>query len=150
MRILFVVADDGPEKSRLVARYDHLRNVRFLPVQSAERLSELFNLADVHVLPQDCGVANLVLPSKLGGMLASGKDCIVMADPGAELYEFLKGSVTLLPPGDAQILADGILTTTRTHNGKKVHAKSYDLHTHSAARYLCQLKTILTASGKRR
>ena len=105
-KLIFVVAGDGPEKKRLVARYGHLPNVRFLSVQPEERLCELLNLADVHLLPQDRGAVDLVLPSKLGGMLASGKPCIVMADPGTELFEFLGDGAVILPPGDSAVLAD--------------------------------------------
>ncbi len=71
--LYFVVAGDGPEKARLMRDYADLPNLRFLPLQPEERLCELLNLADLHVLPQSSGAADLVLPSKLGGMLASGK-----------------------------------------------------------------------------
>jgi colanic acid biosynthesis glycosyl transferase WcaI len=107
-KLIFVVAGDGPEKKRLVARYGHLPNVRFLPVQPEERLCELLNLADVHLLPQERGAVDLVLPSKLGGMLASGKPCIVMADPGTELFEFLGDGAIILPPGDSLALSEAV------------------------------------------
>ncbi len=58
-------------KAELQARYAHLKNVRFLPFQPYARLNEFLNMADLHALPQDKGAADLVLPSKLGGMLAS-------------------------------------------------------------------------------
>lgn len=106
--LMFVIAGDGPEKKKLVTRYGHLSNVRFLPVQPEERLCELLNLADVHLLPQARGAVDLVLPSKLGGMLASGKPCIVMADPGTELYEFLGDGAIILPPGDGLLFAKAI------------------------------------------
>lgn len=106
--ITFVVAGDGSEKSKLQMRYGHLQNIKFLPVQPEERLGELLNLADVHVLPQQPGTADLVLPSKLGGMLASGKHCIVMADPGTELHDFLSGAVALIPSGDVGELTRAI------------------------------------------
>ena len=107
-KLLFVIAGDGPEKKHLMARYGHLPSVRFLPVQPEARLCELLNLADVHVLPQDRGAVDLVLPSKLGGMLASGKPCIVMAEPGTELFDFLGDGAIILPPGDSAVLADVI------------------------------------------
>jgi colanic acid biosynthesis glycosyl transferase WcaI len=106
--LIFVIAGQGPSKAQLVEQYGHLPNVRFLPVQPENRLNELLNLADVHLLPQRRDTADLVLPSKLGGMLASGKQCIVMADPGTELYEFLGNGATILPPGDHLALAQAI------------------------------------------
>jgi len=107
-RLVFVIVGDGPEKKRLVAQYGHLGNVRFLPIQPEERLCDLLNLADVHLLPQDRGASDLVLPSKLGGMLASGKPSIIMADPGTELHDFLGDGSIILPPGDSEALAIAI------------------------------------------
>lgn len=108
-KIRFVIAGEGPDKSRLMALYGHLSHVKFLSVQPEERLCDLLNLADVHLLPQDRGAADLVLPSKLGGMLASGKPSIVMADPGTELYEFLRGAVQLVPAGDVYALCEAVM-----------------------------------------
>jgi colanic acid biosynthesis glycosyl transferase WcaI len=107
--IKFVLAGDGPEKDQLIARFGGLPNVRFLPVQPEDRLCDLLNLPDVHVLPAQKGTADLVLPSKLGGMLASGKQSIVLAETDSELHDFLSGSALLLPPGDSAMLANAIL-----------------------------------------
>lgn len=92
----FVVAGDGPEKAKLVARYGHLPNVRFLPIQPEERFQKLLSAVDCHILPQHSGTVDMLLPSKLGGMLASGKPCIVMANPGTELYDFLSEAAIMV------------------------------------------------------
>lgn len=112
-RIRFVVAGEGPAKDQLMARYAALPNVRFLPFQPYERLSDFLGMADVHVLPQEANMADLVLPSKLGGMLASGKPIIVMTEPDTEMVSFLRDSVVAVPPGDADALASAILTASR-------------------------------------
>ncbi|MFB9950269.1 WcaI family glycosyltransferase [Rhizobium puerariae] len=106
--VKFVVAGDGPVKAGLEKRYGQLANVRFLPFQPYARLNEFLNMADLHALPQEKGAADLVLPSKLGGMLASGKQILVTADEGTELAEFLAGSALLVPPGDPALLAQGV------------------------------------------
>lgn len=106
--IRFVIAGEGPELAGLKSRYGNLRNVQFLPLQPADRLCELLNLADLHVLPQDRGVADLVLPSKLGGVLASGRRLVVMADPGTELHGFLGEVGIFTEPGNAEALAVAI------------------------------------------
>jgi colanic acid biosynthesis glycosyl transferase WcaI len=51
----------------------------------------------------------LLFPSKLGGMLASGRPIAVTADAGTELADFLGDSCTLTPPGDAAALARAIV-----------------------------------------
>lgn len=106
--IKFVIAGDGPEKDRLVKQCSDLTNVLFVPLQPEHRLSAFLKFPNVHVLPQERGAADLVLPSKLGGMLASQRSCIVMADPGTELHEFLGSCAHVLPPGDAAQLAAAI------------------------------------------
>jgi colanic acid biosynthesis glycosyl transferase WcaI len=111
--ILFVIAGDGPAKDGLAARYGHLRNVRFLPMQPEDRLGALMNFADLHVLPQSCGAADLVLPSKLGGMLASGRNLLVTADDNTELHDFLNGAAVLVPSGDSEAMAREIARLAR-------------------------------------
>lgn len=98
--IVFVIAGEGPSKQALVERYGGQANVRFLPLQPEDRLNELLNLADCHILPQEPSVQDLVLPSKLGGMLASGKQCLVMADSGSELADFLGDCCVIVAPQD--------------------------------------------------
>lgn len=113
----FVIAGDGPEKMRLMENCAGLPNVHFLPLQPEERLCELLNLADLHVLPQARGAADLVLPSKLGGMLASGKPVLATADVDTELFEVLQGTAILVPAGDSLAMAReiGILAAEGTH-----------------------------------
>jgi colanic acid biosynthesis glycosyl transferase WcaI len=106
--ILFVIAGEGPAKPALAARVAGLANVRLLPFQPAERLAEFLGLADLHLLPQAKEAADLVLPSKLGGMLASGRRILAAAAPGTELENFLGAAAILTPPGDPAALAAAI------------------------------------------
>ncbi|MBV8472885.1 MAG: hypothetical protein JO234_05650, partial [Hyphomicrobiales bacterium] len=71
-------------------------------------LSEFLGLADLHILPQASAAADLVLPSKLGGMLASGRRIVVTAAPGSELARFVAGAATVVPPSDGEALAEAI------------------------------------------
>lgn len=105
----FVIAGEGPEKPRLMDRYGHLANVYFLPLQPENKLCELLNFADLHVLPQHRGMADLVLPSKLGGLLASGKPILVTADADTELFDLLQETAIIVPAGDTEAMAKEIL-----------------------------------------
>ncbi|MDO6963970.1 WcaI family glycosyltransferase [Rhizobium alvei] len=107
-KIRFIIAGEGPAKRGLVEKYGKLENVSFLPFQPYEKFNEFMNLASLHALPQERGAADLVLPSKLGGMLASGIPVVVTAEPGTELAEFLGDSAIITPPGDAHALARAI------------------------------------------
>jgi colanic acid biosynthesis glycosyl transferase WcaI len=113
-KIRFVIAGDGPEKASLVAR--NAKNVTFLPLQPENRLNDLLNLADVHVLPQLESAADLVLPSKLGGILASGKALVAMADLDTELAVFLDNDAVLVPAGDVAKMAEALRGLANSHD----------------------------------
>jgi colanic acid biosynthesis glycosyl transferase WcaI len=106
--IFFVIAGDGPAKLALAAQVADLPNVRLLPFQPAARLAEFLGLADLHLLPQAKEAADLVLPSKLAGMLASGRRILVAAAAGTELADFLGEAAILTPPGEPAALARAI------------------------------------------
>lgn len=110
--IRFVIAGDGPLKNDFLVRYGQLANVHFLPLQPEEALCELLNVADLHVLPQDRGASDLVLPSKLGGMLATERRILVTANEGTELHDLLKDVAIIVPPGDTAALTRGIVAAT--------------------------------------
>ena len=109
----FVIAGEGPAKADLIEANRDLKNVSFLPLQPSERFNDLLNLANLHVLPQAKNTADLMLPSKLGGMLASGRPVVATADPETELGEILRGSAYLTPPEDAVALAEAVRQASR-------------------------------------
>ncbi|MBJ2154723.1 glycosyltransferase WbuB [Variovorax sp. IB41] len=106
--IHFVICGNGPSRESLMSACMRLRNVHFLDLQPAARLNELLGMADIHVLPQRADAEDLVMPSKLAGMLASGKAVIVTANPGTELARVMTDRGLVVPPGDAAVLADAI------------------------------------------
>jgi colanic acid biosynthesis glycosyl transferase WcaI len=99
--LLFVVCGNGPNRTRLTAAAADLDNVQFHDLQPAERLSDLLGLASVHLLPQIAGAADLVLPSKLTNMLASGRPVIATALGGTGLAQEVQGCGLVTTPGDA-------------------------------------------------
>ena len=112
-KIHFVLCGEGPAKTALQSAAAACSNVHFLPLQPAEMLNELLNMADIHVLPQKIGAADLVMPSKLGGMLASGKPVIATAFAGTGLGEVVGQAGVQVPPEDAAALAGAILKLTQ-------------------------------------
>jgi colanic acid biosynthesis glycosyl transferase WcaI len=106
--IVFVVSGDGVMKPALQAAAAELPNVRFLPLQPIERLGELLCLADIHLLPQNANATDLVLPSKLSGMLSSGRPVITLSQAGTELEAVVSRCGLVVPPGDISALAAAI------------------------------------------
>jgi colanic acid biosynthesis glycosyl transferase WcaI len=84
--------------------------VRFLDLQPVERLGDLLGLADVHLLPQRADAADLVMPSKLTGMLSSGRPVVAGARPETELGRVASQCGIAVAPDDARAFADAVLT----------------------------------------
>ena len=103
--IVFVVCGDGLMKPDLETAVAGLPNVRLLPLQPAARLSELLGMADIHLLPQSPDAADLVLPSKLSGMLASGRPVVATCRPGTEISEIVSRCGLVVAPQDSTALA---------------------------------------------
>jgi len=89
--IHFLFCGDGAFRPTLESLVSGHSNVTLLPLQPLDRLNDLLNAADVHLLPQRAGAADLVMPSKLTGMLSSGRPIIATADPGTQVARVVAG-----------------------------------------------------------
>jgi colanic acid biosynthesis glycosyl transferase WcaI len=90
-RVHFLFCGDGAFRPQLEALVAHRPNVTMLPLQPINRLNDLLNAADIHLLPQRAGAADLVMPSKLTGMLSSGRPVIATADAGTQVARVVEG-----------------------------------------------------------
>ncbi len=106
--ITVVLCGEGAARQRLQDGARGLSNVRFLPLQPLERLGDLLNLADVHLLPQRADAADLVMPSKLGGMLATGRPVVAGAHAGTQVAMAVADCGIVVPPDDGQAMAVGL------------------------------------------
>jgi colanic acid biosynthesis glycosyl transferase WcaI len=100
--IQFLFCGDGSYRDAFVRMIKSCRNMAILPLQPAERLNDLLNAADIHLLPQVSNAADLVMPSKLTGMMASGRPVVATALPGTQLFRAVEGRGIVAPPGDAE------------------------------------------------
>ena len=125
--IVFVIAGDGPMRPELEAAARELPSLRILGFQPDSRFSDFLGLADLHVLPQERGAADLLLPSKLGGMLASGRRILVTADHESELGAFLGDSCRFVPPGASGALVDAILELSQAPTCPAATAQRFEL-----------------------
>ena len=106
--VYVVLCGDGALQAQAQALCSHLPNVRFLPFQPMERLGDLLGLADVHLLPQRADAAEMVMPSKLTGMLASGRPVVGMAAAGTELAEVVQSCGVVVQHGDVPAFTQAI------------------------------------------
>jgi colanic acid biosynthesis glycosyl transferase WcaI len=107
-RVVIVICGNGEQRPGLEAAAAGLDNIRFMDLQPASTLNTLLNMADVHLLPQLRGAADLVMPSKLVGMLASGRPVIAAAIPRTEIASIVSGCGIVTEPECARGFADAI------------------------------------------
>lgn len=111
----FVICGDGANRQALEdsAKKYGLNNLNFLPLQPLEKLSAMLSAADIHLVIQKKGAADLVMPSKLTNILAVGGLALVTAEEQSELGR-LAGKpyscVYRCDPEDTQALKEAIIT----------------------------------------
>ena len=109
-RIQFVFCGDGAYHAQLAGMVRGAANVTMLPLQPFDRLNDLLNAADIHLLPQRPDAADLVMPSKLTGMLASGRPVIATAAAGTQVALALGSCGIAVPPLDDAALFHAVRT----------------------------------------
>jgi colanic acid biosynthesis glycosyl transferase WcaI len=107
--IYFVICGEGVMKTELEASLKDLPNTRMCLLQPFERLNELLGMANIHVLPQCAGAEDLVLPSKMTGMLSSGRPIVATSSPTSEVGRVVGQCGLVTPPGDVRAFSDALL-----------------------------------------
>jgi colanic acid biosynthesis glycosyl transferase WcaI len=135
--LVVVFQGDGVKKPDLEARARALglHNVRFLPFAPKESLGESFAAADVFIVSLQRGLAGYIVPSKLYGILASGRPYIAAVEDTCEVASIATSHQCGLvaEPGDARQLADRVMTfyrnremTTRYGENARAVGLSFD------------------------
>lgn len=92
---------------------------RLLPLQPEEKLPALLAMADVHLLPQRAEAADLVMPSKLGGMLSSGRPVVASAAAGTQISTTVTSCGEVVEPGDGDAIGAAVLKLARDPDRRK-------------------------------
>ncbi len=131
-KLHLVICGDGPRKSFLQQLARGLPRVQWYPSRSFEDFPAWLAAADIHLLPQKIGAEAQVMPSKLGGMMASGRAVIATAMPCTALGEAVESCGLVTSPGDAlalsramlKLAADADLRSTLGSAGRQVALKT--------------------------
>ena len=107
--LIFVLSGTGVAREKLMLRCQGFANVRFIDLQPEEKLGELLGLADIHLLPQMAGAADFMLPSKLTGMLESGRPVVTTALLTTDLGRLVQGLGVVVEPENPKALSVAIL-----------------------------------------
>jgi colanic acid biosynthesis glycosyl transferase WcaI len=106
--IRLVLCGAGAARARLERRLAGCTNVILVPLQPEIRLNALLNAADIHLLPQRAEAETFALPSKLAGILASGRPLVAQAE-GGELAAATRRCGILVAPGDVEGMATAVM-----------------------------------------
>ena len=110
--VVFVFVGAGKRRAEVVraVRARRLSNVRFADPEPLERLSELLAAASVHLVSMRSGVEGLLVPSKIYGILASGRPAVMVGPRDSEIAQLLSdsGSGVLVEIGQAGRLVAAI------------------------------------------
>jgi len=111
--IVFLIIGEGNKKAELQRKAKELRldNVIFLPYQPKELLTYSFSAADLFIISLKKGLGGYIVPSKLYGILASGRPFVAAVDSDSEVATVANryNCGGLCPPGDPRALASAIL-----------------------------------------
>jgi colanic acid biosynthesis glycosyl transferase WcaI len=105
----WIIAGEGPSKQDFAEKVNGMPNVKLLSLQPEERMNDWLNLADIHLMPQKKGAADLVLPSKLIGIMASGRPVVASSPPETELANLVQNAGIRVDPDDSWQLAEAIV-----------------------------------------
>ncbi len=115
--ICFVLVGDGGARQILLDKAQRLKldNVRFIPYQPRERMPEVLASAHLALVTLKKGAAFDALPSKIYGILASGRAIIASLDEHSEAWELIRrsGGGICVPPEEPARLAEAILILKR-------------------------------------
>lgn len=91
---LFIGGGYRCEWLREEARRRELKNVRFKPLQPAERLAQTLAVADVHLVSLLPPMEPFIVPSKFFGIAAAGRPTIFVGAPDGEIAQLVKESAS--------------------------------------------------------
>ena len=123
-RLVVAIVGDGARRQPLQEMAEHrgLTNVRFFPYQPKELLDESFATADAFVVSLKQGLEGYIVPSKVYGILASGRPFVAAVDPSCEAAVIARDHHcgTVAAPGHAGELVSAIAALCDDPGGARV------------------------------
>ena len=111
--IHIVICGDGVARKKLQKHCQTFNFIHFLDLQPLEYFPALMQMADIHLLPQRADIMDLVMPSKLTAMLASGKPILASASLGSELADTVEGCGFIVPPEDSPRFYEALISLAK-------------------------------------
>lgn len=111
--IEFVVLGTGglKEEQEKYARENELNNVKFFPLQSMEKVAQVYSMADVALVSCKKGLGGSAMPSKTWSILSAGTPVVCSFDKGGDLQRIIEDNQLGLfsEAGDVEGLVENVL-----------------------------------------
>lgn len=111
-RVKFLLIGEGADKENLqkLVIKKELNNVIFLPYQPKEELKYSLSAADIHLITFQKGLAGVIVPSKVYGILACGRPFIAWIDEEGEISNIASKYECgiVVPPGNTDKMIEKI------------------------------------------
>jgi glycosyltransferase involved in cell wall biosynthesis len=120
--VLWLIVGGGPALADLAARVAGLGSVRFLGYQPRQRLNELYNAADLHLVTLRDEVTGLLVPSKYAATLAAGKPVLLVGGEGSDLQaEIVARGLGWISPHTAEAVVEAVTegVAARRRDGRR-------------------------------
>lgn len=112
----FVICGSGPYRETLASAKEdmQLANVHFMPLQPIKVFNQFLNMADIHLVIQKAGAADLMMPSKLTTILSVGGLALITANSGSGLHTLAEnhGVARVVKAESLDALIDGLTQLT--------------------------------------
>ena len=110
--ILFSIIGSGSFKEELENRIlnEKIDNIQIFPLQSVNRLSEVYSVGDMELMPIVKGITKTSLPSKMSVIMASGSAVLGIADANSDIEHIIKNQNVgiIVEPGSVDKLVNAI------------------------------------------
>ena len=131
--IKWILSTEGPSRYLLEKKFLNSKFVIITDLKPNKDLNEWLSIADIHVLPQKEDINDLVMPSKLIGILASGRPVIVTCKSNTEISNLINNAGLSVNPGDSESFYQAILllyknTKLREEYGKNARIIASQIH----------------------
>lgn len=108
--IRFIIFGNGSEEENIKSKAANLPNLSIFPLQPMDRVSEVYSLGDLSIIPCKPGTGGSGMPSKTWTIMATGTAIIASFDLGGEMERTIQeaGCGYCIQAGDAGVLAETI------------------------------------------
>ena len=127
LRIKWLFSIEGPSKNFLIEKIGSQDNVIITNLKQTKYLNSWLSVGDIHLLPQKAMLSSVLMPSKLIGIMSSGKPVVASVNQISELGRIVSKTGICTKPGDLDEFLNGIIKLAKNKNLREKLGKNANL-----------------------